>query len=447
MPLLPGRVYTIGRSEQCDIVVSEASVSQRHATISADETLVVTDLGSRNGTRLGSVLLEPGRGARAPVGSTLVLGGVTILVQRSEEWTSDVWRCAAPLGSQLPSRSPSVRVRAQREATESFVTHEPEVLELLGFARRIASSDLSVLLLGETGVGKDLLARAIHESSPRASAPLVTLNCAAIPENLVESELFGHERGAFSGAVNAKRGLFEAAHGSTIFLDEVGELPLAVQPKLLRVLESGEVLRIGAIKPTRVDVRVVAATNRDLLRQIAAGGFRADLYYRLNGISISIPPLRERPKDIVPLARLFASALHPDPQFTDAALAALAAHPWPGNVRELRSVVERAALLARGAAVDARHLVLELPLEQEPESERDFADTQANFTPDEVPTGLVRAELDRRERRRIEEALERTGGNQKAAAELLGIARRTLMKRLDRYGILRPRKRRQDGET
>jgi len=306
-----------------------------------------------------------------------------------------------------------------------------------------------VLITGETGVGKELIAHTVHGNSLRSQRELVVLNCAAIPEGLVESELFGYERGAFSGAVSPKPGLFEVAHGSTLFLDEIGELPLSVQAKLLRVLETGDVSRLGSVRPTRVDVRIVAATNRHLPTEVARGAFRADLYYRLNGVTLWIPPLRERPDDIEALARHFAEKCSTGVglEFGKEALDALLAHPWPGNVRELKSVVERAVLIARGGVVAPPDLMLDaapnaLPIgtpEQAGEVTAEIQDC-ARFSPEELPTGAVRAEIERRELRRTKEALERTAGNQTEAARLLGISRRTLMNRMDRLGISRPRK-------
>jgi transcriptional regulator with GAF, ATPase, and Fis domain len=318
---------------------------------------------------------------------------------------------------------------------------------LYTLAQQIARTSSSVLITGETGVGKDLMAQAIHRYSPRARRELVVLNCAAIPESLVESELFGYERGAFSGAVGAKPGLFEVADGSTFFLDEIGELPLSVQAKLLRVLETGEVSRVGAVRQSRVDVRIVAATNRHLPTEIARGAFRADLYYRLNGLTISIPPLRVRPDDIEILARHFATSA--GIEFSDAALAVLQAHSWPGNVRELKSVVERAALVTQNRLVQPSDLMLDLtpiasnasdPKRSDANSEATEVTARMRFVSDELTTEAFREELERRELRRIKEALEGVAGNQTEAARLLGISRRTLMNRMDRLGIARPRK-------
>jgi transcriptional regulator with PAS, ATPase and Fis domain len=285
-----------------------------------------------------------------------------------------------------------------------------------------------VLLLGETGVGKEVVAGAIHSRSPRASGPFVAVNCAAMSESLFESELFGYERGAFTGADRAKPGLLESAHGGTLFLDEVGDMPLAPQAKLLRVLERREVLRLGSVKPKAIDVRIISATNRDLSVEIAAKRFRQDLYFRLNGVSIPIPPLRSRRDEIEPLARHFVElstrgARRAEPALSPESIDMLRRHAWPGNVRELRNVIERALVLSGGATVQPEHLLLTSPSTQ-PQSDW---------------PALAPAEEE--ERRRIVEALDRCAGNQSYAAELLGISRRTLVSRLRAYGIARPRTR------
>jgi two-component system, NtrC family, response regulator AtoC len=295
----------------------------------------------------------------------------------------------------------------------------PNVDEILA---RVAQSRVTVLITGETGVGKDKLAIRIHESSPRAGKPFVAVNCAAISETLIDSELFGHERGAFTGADKAKLGLFEAADGGTIFLDEVGELSASAQTKLLRVLEARCIHRVGGVSQRAVDVRVIAATNADLADHIAAGRFRSDLFYRLEGIRLHLPPLRERPWEILPAARQFLTDQAREegirsPMLSEATERALCAHAWEGNFRELRNVMERAAVLCTGAVIQPEDL--ELPV------------TISSF-----PT----APLGGSERDRIIAALAACGGNQTRAAHLLGMARRTLIARLDTYGIARPQK-------
>lgn len=298
---------------------------------------------------------------------------------------------------------------------------------------RVAKTPVPVLVLGETGVGKDVIAAMLHELSPRANRPFLAINCASLPETLLESELFGHERGAFTGAIAAKPGLLEAAEGGTVFFDEIGDLPLALQAKLLRVFESREVTRLGALKPRNVDVRFVAATNRDLARDISTGRFRQDLYYRLNCIGVTVPPLRERRADIVPLAELFLESVRfrcetTDVRFSPAALSAMNAHSWPGNVRELRSAVERAAIFARGELIEPNDLGL-------PTAGSGPAAAPASITqgPTEIETT---PDL---EREHIARALGACGGNQSRAARLLGISRRTLVRKIAALGLPRPR--------
>jgi DNA-binding NtrC family response regulator len=294
-------------------------------------------------------------------------------------------------------------------------------------ARRVASSSLSVLLLGETGVGKDVVAGVIHRQSLRADAPLVRLNCATLSETLLASELFGYERGAFTGALATKPGLLETAQGGTIFLDEVGELPLSLQAQILHVLEHRQVQRLGGLHPRPIDVRFISATNRTLDVEVERGTFRRDLFYRLNGASVVIPPLRERRDEILPLARHFVCIVaRPTesgaPSIGAAAAALLEAHDWPGNIRELRNVVERAAVLCKGPTILPEHLALP----------RQARSAPAALAPPTDPA--------QQERARIMKALQACAGNQTQAARVLGISRRTLINRLIEYGIRRPRK-------
>ncbi|MBA3392886.1 MAG: sigma 54-interacting transcriptional regulator, partial [Deltaproteobacteria bacterium] len=246
-----------------------------------------------------------------------------------------------------------------------IVVRDPQMIALHQMIDRVAGSDVTVLLLGETGVGKEVIAETLHQRSPRADGPLVRINCAALPEQLLEGELFGHERGAFTGADKAKAGLIESAEGGTLFLDEVGEIPLSTQVKLLRVLEERKVLRLGARSPTAVDVRIIAATNRDLEADVAAGTFRQDLFFRLHVFPLEIPPLRDRASEIEPLAAVFIASLceqmhrRSRPRLSASAVAALQAYAWPGNIRELRNVVHRALLLCHGDVISDAHLPLE----------------------------------------------------------------------------------------
>jgi len=285
-----------------------------------------------------------------------------------------------------------------------------------------------VLVTGESGTGKELVAHAIHQAGPRSAERFVAVDCCTLQETLFESELFGHERGAFTGADRRKPGLIEAAAGGTLFLDEIGDIGPALQAKLLRVLESGRFRRVGATADLRADVRVVAATNRDLPRMAREGAFRADLYYRLSALTIEVPPLRERSQDIPLLVRHFASrnARHGEqPVFGEAALDQLSRYAWPGNVRELRNVVERATLLAkRGQRIEPR----DLPA---------FPSTERDATGREDLDALLQGEptLDEVERRYLELLLRRHGGNRRRTAEVLGISERTAYRMIERFGL------------
>jgi two-component system, NtrC family, response regulator AtoC len=333
--------------------------------------------------------------------------------------------------------------------------------DLYSMVERIAWSDISVLIFGETGVGKERLAEALHKSSRRASMPFLRLNCAALTETLLESELFGHEKGSFTGAQSAKAGLLESADGGTVFLDEVGDMPMTTQVKLLRVIEERKVRRVGALKPLPIDVRFVAATNRDLEQDVQRGSFRKDLFFRLNGISFVIPPLRERLDEIEGLARALvveacqrmgrATQLELSPEV----LAHLQEYPWPGNIRELRNVIERAVLLCSGNRLELSHLPAE-KMSSHFAARRIAHAATAPAAPAPLPSppGLrgapllpaeLREQLAQAERQRIVEALSRCAGNQTEAAQALGISRRTLVKRLTAFNIPRPRKRQGTG--
>ncbi|MBI3181465.1 MAG: sigma 54-interacting transcriptional regulator [Myxococcales bacterium] len=334
-----------------------------------------------------------------------------------------------------------VRGEPARGAEERrVIVEDPQMVKLHQLIERIAQSAISVILAGETGVGKEVFAEGIHRASPRADRPLLRLNCAALSESLLESELFGHEKGAFTGAIKSKPGLLESAQGGTVLLDEVGELPISIQVKLLRVIEQREVMRVGDVRTRPIDVRFVSATNRDLEAEVKKGTFRQDLFFRLNGIVLVIPPLRERVGEIEPLVRSFVSQFarqmgrRKEPELTPDAVAMLNSYSWPGNIRELRNVIERAVLLAGEGEIGVELLPVEKlsgellsrpPLLGEP-------------TP-VVPPGKAGPAFEA-ERKRILEALERCGGNQTLAARLLGISRRTMLTRLDEYAIPRPRK-------
>ena len=317
---------------------------------------------------------------------------------------------------------------AQLSKVGGLVGSSPAFRSAMETVRQAAASNATILLLGESGTGKELVARAIHELSPRASGPFVPIDCAAIPESLLESELFGHEAGAFPGATRRKEGRFEKADRGTLFLDEVGEMSPAVQAKLLRAIQEGEFVRVGGTQPVRVDVRIVAATNRDLQQEVREGRFREDLYYRLHVVQIRLPPLRERHGDVPLLAAHFLRRFSEENRrefegFSPEALRALEAYSWPGNVRELENAIERAVVLARGSRIE---------LEDLPETVRE-AVRQEGATPSDraivIPFGTPMEEI---ERRVIEETLRRTGGDKALAARILGVSTRTIYRKIDR---------------
>ncbi len=331
---------------------------------------------------------------------------------------------------------------SEAQPEPALVVEAPAMRRLHDLVSRVARAGVNVLLLGETGVGKEVFAGRIHAESPRASQPLVKLNCAAFPAALLESELFGHEKAAFTGADRRKIGLLEAAHGGMVFLDEIGELEAGAQVKLLRVIEEGRLRRVGGVDEVSVDVVFVSATNRDLEAEVAAGRFRADLYYRLNGFSLTIPPLRERTEEIAALARRFAAAAAhrtggPAPKITDEALGLLGGYSWPGNIRELRNMMERGVLLSSAGVIGVEQLpVGNLRVATSGGIERALARAaEAGGMPSDL------TDDERADRRAIVEALATTAGNQTRAAELLGISRRWLSTKMARYKIPRPRKR------
>jgi DNA-binding NtrC family response regulator len=308
------------------------------------------------------------------------------------------------------------------------VIASPPMHQLMAMVERVARSNATVLITGESGSGKELIARAVHHYSTRGHKPWVDLSCAALPEHLLESELFGYDKGAFSGADSNKPGLFELAHQGTIFLDEIGELDQKMQVKLLRVLDGVAYYRLGGVRKVTVDVRVVAATNRDLELAVEEGRFRSDLYHRLSMISLRVPPLRKRVEDIRPLAVHFLAHHDPRLRFSDAALDLLATHTWPGNIRELRNVVTKAAVLALGDVIAPEDLPLTLSASAEPLNGASNGHVTASLGNLAAATSL-----DGMERRMIMEALKATGGHQEKAAARLGISRRTLSRKLKSY--------------
>jgi DNA-binding NtrC family response regulator len=563
----------IGRAPHCEIMIDDVSISRTHATLALGSPLVLTDLGSANGTRVRDRLLPHHQSVEIAPGEPIQVGSATLIIQRQAApirprrlWTHDYFEvrleeeCArasrrgaafavmrvscsphdAPLKIQqaitdvvrlsdvvgeygptdyeillvdttrdevgpaerrilaeLDAHGIKVRVgtacypydgrnpdelmsRAEAIArgispAESGgrprvdVVAERTMQDLYTLAGRIAHGTISVLILGETGVGKEVLAEKVHKLSPRASKPYLRLNCAALSESLLESELFGHERGAFTGAIGTKQGLLETADGGSVFLDEVGELPHSIQVKLLRVIEERVVLRVGGLKPRPLDVRFISATNRDLEAEITRGGFRQDLYFRLNGATLVIPPLRERPDEITGLAHAFLDSaarqagLARAPTLSKEVLDELLRYSWPGNIRELRNVIERAVLLSGEHEIQARHLPLEKmrvtfatavtnPLSSASHAAPAFGGFASRPSPTPVPIPPHRESSSpvlrrgpkispEEERAQIEAALSACGGNQTRAAKLLGIGRRTLINRVKEFGLARPRAR------
>jgi DNA-binding NtrC family response regulator len=456
---VPGSNLSIGRFQDNDVIIGHDTVSRLHARVHVTDRVVIEDAGSRNGIRVNGQRVAPGASVHLEPGAVVQIGPATIFLVEGSE-TAEVKLSRRESMGAIPLAAPSTTaVRARDPGKAALVLKDERMTLLYQSAHTIASSGISVLVLGETGVGKELLAFSIHSVSPRRTRPFVTFNSAALPESLVESELFGYARGAFTGADRPKPGLFEAADGGTIFLDEVADLSLQAQAKLLRVVETGEVLCVGGLKPKAVDVRVVSATNCDLYALMTAGKFRRDLYYRLSGATLHIPPLRQRPADIPALVEYFAAryaeAAHvPEPEFDDEVMSALAAHPWPGNVRELKNVVQRVALLAKGRPARIADLQLDsgaLPVRLQPEDVTNPSATRVAPTSDAWTRGLgpdengaraeqLRREVAQDERTRVVDALARAHGNQVVAARLLGVSRRTLINRLDAYGLPRPRK-------
>jgi DNA-binding NtrC family response regulator len=326
---------------------------------------------------------------------------------------------------------------ASRRGAPQIVGEDPKLKQVTVALQRAAATDATVLLEGESGTGKELFARALHVLSPRADGPFVAINCAAIPETLLETELFGHEKGAFTGAAGRKPGKFELAHRGTLFLDEIGDLPLSLQAKILRALEEKAFERVGGTALLHVDVRVVAATNRNLKAAVAARQYREDLYFRLSVFPITIPPLRERPDDITMLARHFIERFCRDLNkkplaLSDTAIEELRAYPWPGNVRELQNCIERAVILTEGDQIHARHLNLSfrrdavVPAAESPWNQIDLSGTLAGAT------RRVVAEV---ERRKIEQTLKETGGSRARTAEILQVSYKQLLGKIKEHGL------------
>jgi DNA-binding NtrC family response regulator len=388
----------IGTLSENDLVLSDPTVSRGHAVV--EETsggYVLRDLDSTNGTFLDGVRV---REAYLSEGSVIRLGGTALAFSPIEE-----------------------RIETARSASDRFgelIGASAPLREVFGLLERIAPSDITVLIQGETGTGKELAARAIHSHSRRAKGPFIVFDCGAAAPNLIESELFGHEKGAFTDAVKSRQGAFELADNGTLFLDEIGELAPALQPKLLRALDLQEVKRVGAEQTIRTNVRVVTATNRDLQKEVKAGRFREDLFYRLSAVAVSLPPLRKRPEDIEPIsAKLLADLSHEIGRklkgLSPEAAEALRSYPWPGNVRELKNVLGRAAALCDGTRIEAKDLFL------------------SHGKKSETLDGLSGKTLEEIEKAAIHATLKSVGGNKTEAAKVLGIAYSTLYEKMKKY--------------
>ncbi|HEU4729641.1 MAG TPA: sigma 54-interacting transcriptional regulator, partial [Kofleriaceae bacterium] len=334
-PVPDRATLAIGRATDNDIVVEHPSVSRHHARLHAHGRIALEALAATNPVRFGGRRLAAGERVSLAPGDAFALGALVGVLR--------------PARGSLPAAAPA--------APPGAIVIDPAMVRLYEVIARIAAGDVPVLIQGETGAGKEVVAHAVHLGSPRAARPFVRINCGALPATLVESELFGHVRGAFTGADRDKVGLIASAGGGSVFLDEIGELPLPLQATLLRVLEDGAVRPLGATRPSKIDVRWIAATNRELAAEVERGRFRKDLFYRLQGFVVTVPPLRERRGEIRALARAFVDGAPAGPRLiTDAALAALERYTWPGNVRELRNALAGAALIAGPGPLDVDHL-------------------------------------------------------------------------------------------
>ena len=407
---------TIGRSSSCDVRIDHTSVSRKHAILHVGAVNKIEDAGSANGTRVAGRGISSGMPMPVSPGEIVEIGSVVLVIQGGD-------RAAAEQVSAAAKAPPYARPqpRPGGAATSTIAppgarANETATQRLERLVRLVAAGNIHVLITGETGVGKEVVAERIHRASRRSTAAFYRVEAAALAEALLDRELFGDRD---------KPGLFETASGGTVLVDEVSELPLGTQSKLLRVLERGEVIRVDTVEPRKVDVRFIAATNRDLRSMVSAGAFREDLYFRLNGITIEVPPLRDRREQIVTIAtELLAKACtdagrSPMP-LTKESLARLESYDWPGNIRELKNALDRAVLLSPGDELDP----MALPA-------GDAADAAAG--------ARLRNDLAAFERQRIVEALDKCAGNQTKAAQLLGISRRTLVSRLGEYNWPRPR--------
>ncbi len=415
----------IGRGREADLLLLDPSVSRLHARIFRVGTQYFLSDRSKNGTfvsgtKVTQLHLENGMAFR--------IGPYQIHFRQEGGSSLAEPPTVAPgptTEAEDAPRIPSERRPAAPSPPLGFVGNSLHIHRIVSEIDRVGRSDLPVLVEGETGCGKELVSRGIHRVSTRRNRPFVVVNCGAISPDLIESELFGHEKGAFTGATAQRKGAFEIAHGGTIFLDEIGELPLPLQPKLLRVLEQKEIKRVGGNETIRVDVRVVAATNRNLREEILRKAFRDDLYYRVSTVTLKVPPLRERREDILTLARHFvleaaASAERAAPRLSSAAAEFLSSYPWPGNVRELRNAIQRAVVMGQGGPLESGDFAFLLPPDAPPAA-GDESDPFSRW--------------EQAERQNILSELTRQNWNKTRTARELGIAKSTLFEKLKKYRI------------
>jgi two-component system nitrogen regulation response regulator GlnG len=442
------------RREGHEVTTAETLAQLDRALAAACPDVLVTDVRLPDGDGLAHLSEVAARYPGLPAIVLSAQNTLTTAVRAAEAGAYEYLPKPFDLGALAQAvAAAAARGAAEPEPGEAdddalpLIGRSPAMQALYRVIARVVATDLTVLVTGESGTGKELVARAIHDLGPRRSAAFVAINMAAIPRDLIEAELFGHERGAFTGAVARGQGRFEQAAGGTLFLDEIGDMPIEAQTRLLRVLQQGEFTSVGGARPIRADVRIVAATNRDLAEQVAAGLFREDLFYRLNVVPVALPPLRERREDVALLARHFLDGAAADGlprrQLSADALALLTAHDWPGNVRELENLVRRLAVFARDEVVDAelvRGMIGRRSAEPRsddfPEAVRALIEALSRDVPGVLDDGSlydrVIAEV---ERPLIDFMLGRHGGNQLRAARALGINRNTLRKRLDELGI------------
>jgi len=410
-------LVTIGAMDDNDMVINEETVSRYHAkVVQEEEGYVLSDLGSTNGTYINGVRI---REAYLQTGCALRLGNLELTFSYDDE--------------KLPI------VPSQNDRLDKLIGRNVKMREIYGIIEKIAPTGTTVIIEGETGTGKEVVAQTIHNLSTRAKGPMMVFDCGAVPENLIESELFGHEKGSFTGAIMTRQGIFEMAHGGTLFLDELGELNLDLQPKLLRVLEQREIRRVGTSKAIRVDVRLIAATNRNLEEEVRAGRFRQDLFYRLSVVRIMIPPLRDRPEDIPLLAQHFLDTgpFNRTPgggtrvnSISPEAMTLMSGYSWPGNVRELLNVIERAVSFADGSIIDVRDLPEQLrpaaPPSQEvqpfPESDVAFKEAKERWVSSFERDYLIKL-------------LARNKGNISHAAKEAEIDRKYFRKLMRKHGV------------